>query len=173
MCIQLLPFDRKSPRLYDALRVYTNVWSRNTEDSLIFFRRHAELDHFHGFVACLDGRVVGMAFGTESCSGMWWHDKVAQHVGRDHNALYDAWVLTELAVLEPYRNASVGSKLLNAVLMAQPFPNALLSTQSYNTSAQRFYKRHHWTELHAGFPFQRGCDNYVIMHRDMTMGYEH
>lgn len=164
MNVQLLPFSRRSSLLQDAVGVYTRVWSRNTADSLIFFRKYAEYQHFHGYVAVVRSRVVGMAFGTESVPGMWWHDKVAQQVGQDHPALQSAWVLTELAVLEGYRNGGVGARLLRRVLAEQPFPNALLSTQQHNRAAQRFYQRHGWDYLHPGFAFHRGHDPYVIMH---------
>lgn len=170
MNVQLLPFTRRSSLLPEAVNVYTRVWSRNTADSLTFFHNYAEHNHFYGVVAVARSQVVGMAFGTESVSGMWWHDKVAQHVNPQHPVLQNAWVLTELAVLEGYRNWGIGSKLLARVILEQPFPNALLSTQCHNQAAQRFYQRHGWDYLHRGFAFHRGHDPYVIMYHQTDVG---
>lgn len=167
MPIEYIPFNYKSSLLYDALHVYCKVWERDQEDSLMFFRKYARYAHFIGYVASDRGHVIGMGFGTISETGQWWHDKVAERVGDDHPALQDAWVLTELAVLEAYRNRQVGTALHDRILKAQPFPNVLLSTQANNLGAKRFYERHGWEYLHKGFPFQQGRLFYCIMHKEV------
>jgi ribosomal protein S18 acetylase RimI-like enzyme len=165
MTVKIIPYHYRSPLMQEAVRIYVQVWHRDPEDSLVFFRKYAQMEHFHGFVAQLDGNIVGMAFGTESKDGQWWHDKVAAQIGAKHPTLQDAWVLTELAVLPPYRNYKIGSLLHDHVLAAQPFPNVLLSTQVSNTGAQRFYERHGWDVLHPGFLFNRGSEPYAILHK--------
>lgn len=171
MPIQYIPFNYKSSLLYDALRVYCEVWGRNYEDSLMFFRKYARYEHFIGYVASYKSRVIGMGFGTISEKGQWWHDKVAEKVGENHRALQNAWVLTELAVLKEYRNRQIGEALHERVLKAQPFPNVLLSTQADNHGAKRFYERLGWGYLHNGFAFQRGRQPYCIMHK--VVKHEH
>jgi ribosomal protein S18 acetylase RimI-like enzyme len=165
MAVEIIPYHYRSHLLQDAVRIYVETWKRNREESLVFFRNYAQLEHFYGFVARVDEHVVGVAFGVESKEGRWWHDKVAEQIGADHPALQEAWVLTELAVLPNYRNQQIGTLLHDHILDEQPCPNVLLSTQVSNTGARRFYERHGWDTLHAGFPFHRGHEPYVIMHK--------
>jgi ribosomal protein S18 acetylase RimI-like enzyme len=171
MPIEYIPFNHKSSLIYDAVRVYCEVWGRNQEDSIMFFRKYASYGHFIGYVASDRSRVIGMGFGTISEDGQWWHDKVVENVGKKHTALQDAWVLTELAVLKAYRNQEIGTALHDRVLQAQPFLNVLLSTQADNFGAKRFYERHGWNYLHKGFAFQQGRQEYCIMHKEIA--HEH
>ena len=168
MKFELIPFTYYSPLLHDAVNVYSTVWERDKEDSTIFFRKYARMPDFVGYVASVNNKIVGTAFGTISQSGQWWHDKVARHVGRKHKALKNAWVLTELAVLEDYRKHHIGSHLHDKVLDEQIYPNALLSTQVDNMVARRFYENRNWTYLHRGFAFHKGRPLYCIMHKDLS-----
>lgn len=163
--IDLLPLTPEAPLMREAARVYAAVWGRNWQDSMSFFRKYAHYPHFYGYVAQHERSIVGMGFGTQSLPGQWWHDKVTAHLGAGHPALQDAWVLTELAVLDAFRNSHIGSAIHNQLLREQPLPNALLSTQVNNSGAQRFYTRHGWRIIHEGFAFGRGREHYVIMHR--------
>lgn len=168
MEVELIAYNFRSSLLHDAVNVYCEVWQRDKQDSTIFFRKYARMPDFIGYVASVGGAVVGTAFGTVSLAGQWWHDRVAKEVGRNHSALQEAWVLTELAVLEAYRKHKIGHQLHKLVLSEQPYPNALLSTQVDNYVARKFYENRKWTYLHKGFPFQKGRPHYCIMHRDMT-----
>ena len=123
---------------------------------------------FIGYVAVMNEKIVGTAFGTASRAGQWWHDKVAKQVGRNHKALKNAWVLTELAVLEDYRKHHIGGHLHDKVLSEQAYPNVLLSTQVDNIVARQFYENRHWTYLHRGFAFQKDRPPYCIMHKDLS-----
>lgn len=170
MSFSIIPFDGESPYFTAAVRIYVDVWGYEYRDSLSFFSRYSQFDGFVGRVAMLDNRVVGMAFGVASLPTQWWHSKVAQQVGLQHPALQNAWLLTELAVLAPYRDRRIGGQIHDVIVAAQPFPNLLLSTQVDNLDARRFYERRAWTVLHPGFAFQTGNISYVIMsrQRDMT-----
>ncbi len=166
--IHLLAFSGKVDHiLREAVRIYATVWQRDTEDSFVFFRSSLDLPEYVGYAALLQDRVVGFAWGTASLPGQWWHDKVAQRVNPAHPALQNAWVLTELAVLAPYRNQNIGGLLHDRVLAEQPFPNALLSTQVSNIGARRFYERRGWRYLHRGFSFQRGNQAYAILYKSL------
>jgi ribosomal protein S18 acetylase RimI-like enzyme len=162
---ELLSFQYNSRFLLDAVAVYQTVWDRDPDDSLFFFRKHSRFPSFRGFVARLNGVVVGTVFGTASLPGHWWHDKVAEQVGAEHPSLQDAWVLTELAVLEAYRNQGIGGLLHDRVLRDLPLTYALLSTQADNLGARRFYEQRGWTYLHTGFAFHHGRPPYAIMQR--------
>ncbi|MDQ7026896.1 MAG: GNAT family N-acetyltransferase [Anaerolineae bacterium] len=168
MAVKIIPYHYRSPLLQEAVRVYIDVWQRNKEESLVFFRNYAQLPYFYGFVAQQNKKIVGTAFGVQSKTGQWWHDKVAAQVGANHPTLQESWVLTELAVLDAYRNQQIGALLHDHVLNVQPFPNVLLSTQVSNIGAQRFYQQHGWQIIHAGFAFTRGHEPYVIMHKSVT-----
>lgn len=165
MTVDLAEFDYHSPYLHQAVAVYCAVWQRNQDNSTLLFKRYARMPQFEGYVALLDGDVVGMAFGTASSKGQWWHDKVSQHIGEHHHALQNAWSLTELAVLKPYRKHAIGSVLHDRVLQEQPCTNVLLSTQVDNQTARRFYEKREWTYLHEGFSFRKDRQPYCIMHR--------
>lgn len=168
MRFELIPFNYHSSLLHDAVSVYCTVWGRDKEDSTVFFRKYARMTDFVGYVATVESKVVGTAFGTISQVGQWWHDKVAKKIGRNHPALKSAWVLTELAVLQAYRKHHIGSHLHDCVLSEQPYPNVLLSTQEDNLIARHFYEKRDWTYLHKGFSFQKGRPHYCIMHKDLT-----
>ena len=103
----LPPFDAHSPYLDEAVRIYTAIWPADHADIRAFIARYATYPGFHGLVALVKNRVVGMGFGTRSLPGNWWHDRIATQIGAGHPALQDAWVLVELAVLEVYRNEGI------------------------------------------------------------------
>lgn len=168
MNVELSPFNYRSSLLHDAVRVYCRVWGRDLEESTIFFRKYARMPDFVGYVASVDSKIIGTAFGTVSQAGQWWHDIVAKHVGENHKALNAAWVLTELAVLRDYRKHNIGSRLHDKVLAEQVYPNALLSTQADNMLARYFYENRNWTYLHRGFSFQKSRPPYCIMHKDLS-----
>src|SRR5579883_3292322 len=90
------PFDLHSAYFDGANWVFMETWHRFREDTTAYFERHISYPGFLGLVGLVDGRIVGMGFGTHSERGQWWHDKVAEQVGAKHSALQDAWVLTEL-----------------------------------------------------------------------------
>jgi ribosomal protein S18 acetylase RimI-like enzyme len=163
--IKLEAFDGTSPGLHEAVDIYVQVWQRNPEASLLFFRKNTRLEHFRGYLARVRGRAVGMVFGTISEPGQWWHDNVTLHLGTAHPALQNAWVLSELAVLEPYQGNGIGSRLHDAIVAAQPADNMLLSTQKANQNARRFYENRGWSYLHNGFSFNPNRPHYVIMHK--------
>lgn len=168
MNVNFQAFDAKSPYFRDAVDVYCTVWHRNYDDSAVFFKRYTQMPDFIGYVAIVESRVVGIAFGTASQFGQWWHDKVAQQVGQSHPALHNTWVLTELAVLNRFRKHQIGSRLHDLVLSEQPYPNVILSTQVDNMTARKFYEKRQWQYLHHGFSFQSGRQPYCIMHKVMT-----
>ena len=164
--VRLAPFNHNSRYFEDAVRVYMAVFGDNSySGSLIFFDRYSHYPHFQGLVAVVKRQVVGMAFGTQSLSGQWWHDKVAEQVGVEHPALHNAWVLTELGVLAAYRNQGIGVRLHDAIIARQPLPNLLLSTQVANQGARRLYERLGWAYLHMGFAFNEGQEPYCVMYR--------
>lgn len=166
MDIQLLPLHAQSPYFLEAVEIYTAFTGRDLNDSAYHFRSYMHYPGYHGLVAVVVGRAVGMGFGTRSLPGHWWHDQVAARVGSAHPALQDAWLLTELHVREQYRNRQIGGHLHDALIAQQPYDNLLLSTP-VASAARRFYERHGWHYLHEGFAFVPGDPAYAIMHKKL------
>lgn len=161
--VKLQPFDTSHSQLIDGVvEIYTEYTGFADRYARHFVASFMERDGFVGLVAIHHEKVIGMSFGVRSKTGDWWHDKVAQQVNSHHAALEDAWVLTQLNVLEAYRGQGIGSLLHDTIIKQQPHPNLLLSTQKSNHLAQDFYQQHGWYILHAGFSFARGDEPYMI-----------
>jgi GNAT superfamily N-acetyltransferase len=168
----LHPFGGSSPLLDGAVGVYVETWGREWDPSYAFFSRYVGYPDFRGFVAYAQGAMVGMGFGHRSLPGQWWHDAVAAHVGPDHPALQEAWVLVELAVLPAWQGHGIGGVLHDTLLEAQPLPRALLSTEVTNDRARQMYERRGWRYLHSGFPFAAGQPRFLVMHREVGARHE-
>lgn len=168
MTVELLPLTADAPYFNQAVAVYSEYVTFGTMAShRTFFSEHTQRRDYHGLAACCDGQIVGLAFGSRSQRGEWWHDKVAHRVGAKHPALQSAWVLTQLNVLAAYRNQGVGARLHDAILAQQPYHKLLLSTPVANAGAQRFYRRRGWHVLHSGFVFSNGDEPYAIFHKTL------
>lgn len=148
-----------------AVAVYAEYVGSTVEAHRAFFLSHAQRRDYVGIVAKVGPQVVGVAFGEASLPGQWWHDVVARHVGASHPALQEAWVLTQLNVLQAYRDRGIGGDLHDAIIDRQPYHHVLLSTQQRNLAAQRFYKRRGWFVLHPGIVFSQGDEPYMIMRK--------
>ena len=166
--LTLEPFTAESTIMSKVVDARVQIFGGERQQIYDFIKRYAMIyPDFHGLAALIDGRVVGMGFGTRFVAGNWWCDKVAAQVGAGHPALQDAWVLVELGVLESYRGRGIGSMLLTELLGLQPCVRALLSTQVANTGARRLYERRGWQYLHPGFVFAEGQEPYVVMCKEL------
>jgi ribosomal protein S18 acetylase RimI-like enzyme len=165
MSVRLVSFAGDSDMLKLCAGIYASVWGKHYNDAYVTFRSYTRIPHFYGVVAMLGYKAVGFCIGSQSLPGEWWHESVAFQIGKQHPALQDAWELSELAVLERYRNHHIGLQVLNCILGLQPFPNVVLSTKVNNIGAKRFYERHGWQYLHQGFVFSEGQDPYAILHK--------
>lgn len=169
MDVSFVPFGPGLREVEDAVTVYTDTWRREWRSSLDFFQGYLYQPDFRGLLARSErGDPVAMTFGVRSRPGMWWHDRVAHEVGKDHPALVDAFAVVELAVREGWRGQGLGARLLAALLASQPCARAVLSAAATNHGAQRFYLRHGWTYMHErGFVFGPGQAPYVVMGREL------
>jgi ribosomal protein S18 acetylase RimI-like enzyme len=166
--IRLLPYDRDSSLLEEALRVYARVWpERDRAEARENFTRYAGYDGFRGLVAFAGEEAVGVGYGARSIPGIWWHDQVTPQLGPDHPALHDAWRLVELAVVETHRRLGIGGQLHDALLAAQPCPRALLSTAVTNERARTLYERRDWYYVHPAFAFPGQPHPYAIMGKEL------
>jgi ribosomal protein S18 acetylase RimI-like enzyme len=167
MNIDILPLNLDSAHLEAAVEVYHEYTPGELSYQTQFFTSHMERLGYIGFVAQVEDKVIGVTFGSRSLAGQWWHEHVAAHVGTEHPALQDAWILTQLNVFEAYRNQGIGKLLHDKILAAQPCPRLLLSTPVANKAAQRFYERYDWEFLHNGIEFFAGDEPYAIMRKEL------
>ncbi len=165
MRIRIEPFDLASPYFEAAARVCAEVFGDECANSLRFIEKYTRYPGFLGLAALTGEQVVALGFGISARPGQWWHDKVAAQIGYDHPALQNAWVLTQLGVLAPYRNRGIGGRLHDALLRRQPCRRLLLSVAAHNIDAQRFYERRRWRVLHTGLIFIQSDAPYTIMSR--------
>lgn len=167
MRIKLLPLNPDSPYLRRAVAIYHEYSPGDMRYQTEFFTSHMDNEGYIGLVAQLEEEIVGVAFGSNSLEDQWWHSKVAAHVGKEHAALQDAWVLTQLNVLSAFRNRGIGTLLHDKIIATQTRPRLLLSTPVSNKGAQRLYIRYGWEFLHKGFPFFNGDEPYAIMCKEL------
>jgi ribosomal protein S18 acetylase RimI-like enzyme len=163
MDIEFFALSDESPYLVEAVEVYNEYVAGDLRYQEHFFRSHLGREGYRGLVARHENKTIGVAFGSCSLRGQWWHERVSVHVGREHEALQSAWVLTQLNVLAAYRNQQLGTLLHEKIIAAQPCKKLLLSTPVSNKAAQRFYLRHGWYFIHDGFVFSSGDIPYAIM----------
>ncbi|HEY7057442.1 MAG TPA: GNAT family N-acetyltransferase [Vicinamibacterales bacterium] len=153
------------------MHIYLETFGGEEDVIREFIARYATtLPDWRGYVALVGTHVAAMGFGTRSLPGQWWHDRVAAAIGADHLALQDAWVLVDLAVRSAYRSQGIGGALLKTLLVRQPCPRALLSTEVANAGARRLYERNGWRYLHPGLVFTPGQQPFVVMGREINSG---
>jgi len=162
--LDLVPFALGSPRIEDAARMFAAVFQEEWEPSLGLVLDQAHRPDFRGRVALVDNTVVGMGFGARAEAGHWWYDGIAAHVGADHPALQEAWNLSELAILPAFRRRGIGTRLVDALLGAQPYPRALLSVIAANAPARQMYEQTGWRYVHPGLVFAFRADQAVRDH---------
>jgi ribosomal protein S18 acetylase RimI-like enzyme len=165
MKIELVPLNETAPCFLDAVAIYGEYVPGDLRYQRVFFQTHMSRQGYMGFAAVADDVTVGFAFGSDSLAGQWWHEKVLLNLDEEcDDVLQDAWVLTQLNVLQAYRNAGIGGLLHDALIAAQTRTHLLLSTPVSNHAAQRFYQRRGWRTLHAGFCFSKGMEPFMILH---------
>jgi ribosomal protein S18 acetylase RimI-like enzyme len=113
----------------------------------------------------LDGELVGFGYGYLGADGQWWHDTVAQALGRDGTKrwLRDGFELAELHVLPAHQGAGLGRRLLSDVLSRTSATRAVLSTPDSESPARLLYRSFGFEDLLCGFYFPGSSEIYAIM----------
>lgn len=146
---------------------------READDFAAWLPQHVLRPHFR-FIAALDeasGALAGFAYGYGSIPGQWWHDQVSRSlvIPAAREWLADAFQLSEVAVAPPFQGRGLGRELHDAVLglapgsRALPYPRAVLSTLSAETTALGMYRRRGWETLLDPFSFPGVARAYRIM----------
>lgn len=117
----------------------------------------------------LEGELVGFGYGYLGAGGQWWHDTVAQALGRDGTRrwLRDGFELAELHVLPTHQGAGLGRRMLTDVLARTQATRAVLSTPDSETPARRLYRSIGFEDLVCNFYFPGSSECYAIMGVDL------
>ncbi len=154
-----------------AFATVPNHWRGRQElrDQLVF---HGGFPGFAGFVArdTEHDAIAGIVYGFRNTPGQWWRDRVARSLGTERTLeiLDDSFCLMELGVMPDARRFGVARLLVHDVLAAQPHPRALLSVESHNEPARRFYLATGWRVLLTRMSFGAGFLPYDIMLTQVT-----
>jgi ribosomal protein S18 acetylase RimI-like enzyme len=120
--------------------------ARNWVDDIL--PRHARQADF-AFRAAVDddGEIIGFAYGYTGAYGQWWTDRVAVDMSDEARREWldpPHFEVCELMVRPRAQRRGLGTRLLDAVLAAQPNDRALLSADPTSPTAAPFYRKHGW-----------------------------
>jgi ribosomal protein S18 acetylase RimI-like enzyme len=117
----------------------------------------------------IDAELVGFGYGYLGAGGQWWHDTVAQALGRDaaRRWLRDGFELAELHVLPRHQGRGLGRQLLTDLLARTTATRVVLSTPDVESRARRLYRSIGFEDLLCGFYFPGSSEAYAIMGLDL------
>lgn len=118
-----------------------------------------------------DGELIGFGYGYLGASGQWWHDTVAQALGRDGSRrwLRNGFELAELHVLPDHQGKGLGRGLLTDVLSRTAATRVVLSTPDTESPARLLYRSFGFEDLVCGFYFPGSSECYAIMGVDLEV----
>lgn len=161
-------------RATDAAGAIAGIWRDATgvdqEVSQQFaagtFPKHCGWPGFRLFMAAIDANPLGFIYGYRTLPGQWWHDEVRPSlIGVGHERwLENALELAEIAVLPPFQNRGIGTKLIEAFLndVAQP---VLLALEAEDERTHAFYLAHGFRDLLTDFRYTGFDDRIIVMGR--------
>jgi ribosomal protein S18 acetylase RimI-like enzyme len=116
-----------------------------------------------------NGELVGFGYGYLGAGGQWWHDTVAQALGRDGTRrwLRNGFELAELHVLPEHQGKGLGRRLLSDVLSRVAVSRAVLSTPDTESPARLLYRSFGFQDLVCNFYFPGSPECYAIMGVDL------
>jgi ribosomal protein S18 acetylase RimI-like enzyme len=171
VAVDVLTAEEFAPLVGVAAQVYGEAMGRPPE--LVVQRREIVQSHLSrkGLVAVVasnsDHEIIGFGYGYHGRQGEWWHDIVAQALGRDASKqwLHGAFELAELHVRPTMHGQGVGRRILETVLEQVPDSRVVLSTHDRESPARRLYRSVGFRDLLTGFIFPGSSEVYVIMGR--------
>jgi ribosomal protein S18 acetylase RimI-like enzyme len=128
---------------------------------------------YRGFLAAGgfgdDAELVGFGYGYQGFSGQWWHDIVADALGREaaRRWLRDGFELAELHVHPDHQGRGLGRQLLIDVLSRTDAKHAVLSTPDLESPARLLYRSFGFRDLRCDFRFPGSPEAYAIMGVDL------
>src|SRR5581483_9871889 len=123
---------------------------------------------FVAVTATADDELVGFGYGYHGRPGEWWHDVVANALGRGSDGgrkaarqwLDDAFELAELHVLPRWQGHGIGRSLLERVLARAAGRTVILSTHDRETAARSLYRSVGFVDLLRDFEFPGSAEAY-------------
>jgi ribosomal protein S18 acetylase RimI-like enzyme len=133
--------------------------------------RHAGRRGFR-FLAARDGesKLAGFAYGYFGGPGEWWHDLVAEALGRDQASRWlpsGHFELVELGVRPDVRRGGLGRRLHDELLATVDAPTAVLSTEQDNEPALALYERCGWQVILERIDFGPDYPPFVVLGKDL------
>lgn len=141
------------------------------------WRLNSRNQDFHAFVAVVDRRVVGVAYGFQGNPHQWWFNQVyhgvRQHYG--HNSpevkmMRHYFEVSEIHVAPEFQGRGIGARLLRALLAAASSPHVLLSTPEVAgeaNSAFHLYRAHGFSDLLRYFLFRGDSRPFAVLQRQL------
>jgi ribosomal protein S18 acetylase RimI-like enzyme len=171
IAVDILTANEFAPLVGIAAQIYGEAMVRPPE--LVVQRREIVQSHLSrkGLVAVVasstDDQVVGFGYGYRGRQGEWWHDIVAEALGRDASKqwLHGAFELAELHVRPNAQGQGVGRRILETVLAQVSESTVVLSTHDRESPARQLYRSLGFRDLLTGFVFPGSSEVYVIMGR--------
>jgi GNAT superfamily N-acetyltransferase len=153
-----------------AAQVYGDAMGRPPE--LVVQRGEIMAAHLHrrNFVAVValadDEDLIG--FGYRGRAGEWWHDIVAEALGRQQAKRWmnDAFELAELHVRPDRQGQGLGRRLLASVADNACGDTIMLSTHDRDSAARELYLSFGFVDLLRGFVFPGSREVYAIMGKE-------
>lgn len=167
--IRLISTDEFAGHISRLADIYGAAMKRSGD--LVVQRRDIMAGHVdrRGFVAACavdaDDHVVGFGYGYHGRPGEWWHDVVADALGRDaaRTWLSDAFELAELHVGPDHQGTGLGRRLLDTVLAAATGRTVVLSTHDRETVARSLYRSEGFVDLLRDFRFPGSSEVYAVL----------
>jgi ribosomal protein S18 acetylase RimI-like enzyme len=153
-----------------AAHIYGEAMRRPPE--LVVQRREIMAAHvvrpdFRAVFARDDGELVGFGYGYRGRAGDWWHDVVADALGRRtaREWLTDSFELAELHLLPSHHGRGIGRQVLTNLLAQVAQSRVVLSTHDRESPARNLYRSVGFIDLLSGFVFPGSSEVYVVMGR--------
>lgn len=119
-----------------------------------------------------DGVLTGFGYGYTSRAGQWWHDQVADALGRSRSKqwLRDTFELCEFHVRPDQQGLGIGRSLLRTLLGEVDHRQVVLSTPDDDSRACRLYRSEGFVDLLRGHYFPGDTRPFAILGLTLSRG---
>lgn len=109
--------------------------------------------------------LTGFGYGYTSRPGQWWHDEIADALGRTRSRqwLRNTFELCEFHVRPDQQGMGIGRILLRTLLGEVTHPQVVLSTPDSDTRAFRLYRSEHFVDVLRGHYFPGDTRPFAIL----------
>lgn len=117
-----------------------------------------------------EGVLTGFGYGYTSRAGQWWHDQVADALGRTRARqwLKHSFELSEFHVRPDQQGMGIGRMLLRSLFATMTHPKVVLSTPDGDTRAFRLYRSEHFVDLLRGHYFPGDTRPFAVLGLELS-----